>query len=106
MSLEDIFKIHSLDSVSLKRFSVEKNFRLAMIDEDDWALDYSFQSNKDLFKRLEDSIIARGYTRFKHRNDETSTKTYVHEVFDYEFRLFRPTYNTSKYAIALLISPQ
>ena len=65
-----------------------------MIDEDDWALDYAFQSNDDekiffnrlfpkgdaappgvnyyfndkkLFKSFEDSIKARGYTRFKYK---------------------------------------
>jgi hypothetical protein len=92
LSLEDIFKIHSLDSVPLKQFMIEKNYRLVMIDEDDWAFEYLFQSNVDEkksvqrifhkegaglpfvryyfnnqqeYKIFENSIKEKGFTRFK-----------------------------------------
>src|SRR6188508_1165822 len=47
LALDDIFKIYSLDSIALKQFCIEKNFKLDFIDENDWVFEYSFQSNPD-----------------------------------------------------------
>lgn len=95
LSLNDIFKIHSPDSVSLRDFCIEKEFVLEMIDEDDWVFKYSITSNanKNLYiqrtfpkdkkdrafvryyfdaaqdyKKFEDSIKVREFVRVKHKS--------------------------------------
>ena len=102
LSLDDIFKIHSLDSITLKKFCSEKNYALVNTTEDDWAYYYTFHSldnNKLTVDRLfpkgehakpfvrysfvteknyrdfESLIKARGFTRIKYKPVGKKIKT-------------------------------
>jgi hypothetical protein len=47
LELNDIIKIYTLDSLSLKTFSLEKKFRLDSVGEDHWINSYRFRSVTD-----------------------------------------------------------
>ena len=47
LSLEDIFKAYTLDSLALKSFCADKQFHLEKTDEDHWINSYTFRSDGD-----------------------------------------------------------
>ncbi|MRG45073.1 hypothetical protein GFS24_08100 [Chitinophaga sp. SYP-B3965] len=48
LPLEDIFKIYTSDSLSLKQYCAEKNFELIEVTEDAWVVFYNFRVNEKI----------------------------------------------------------